>query len=281
MSEDLELKSDFENRKSIYFANIGRRIHPAIDLHVEHGHYDSEEFKGEHIKRGWGNVTEHCLVEAARAEIFADLLGFPPDLKHNAMVAAGVHDFRKKQEITSIRSGEVDGTPEEKQNTVTGLSAEILKEQASISSKAKFIASASGAQGVLASEDVLNELIKANEVGLTSDHDVKIAFLVQHYIDDYTDGSKWVPGVVRNEGGSMSNALNQRLAGNRIRYAKEDEDGRRFYGGRTTSQAQEECSTRIQELLTDVILDRNPEMTVFEPYELPEIVDREIKNRIG
>lgn len=282
MLEEIESNPNFESRKSMYFANIGRRIRPAIALHIEHGHYDPEEFNGNPIKRGWGNVTEHCLVEAARAEVFADLLRFPNELKENAMLAAGVHDFRKKHEITSIREGNVDGSPEEKQNTVTGLSAEILRLEPSIPDQAKFIASASGAQGVLASEAILDELISVHESGdLGHSYDPQLAFLAQHYIDDYTDGAKWAPEATFNSDGVINNALNQRLASNRTRYAKEDEDGRRFYGGRTTSQAQEECSTRIQNLLTEVISDRNPEKPVFEPYELPVIVDNIIKERIG
>ncbi|OGH17644.1 MAG: hypothetical protein A3C22_01125 [Candidatus Levybacteria bacterium RIFCSPHIGHO2_02_FULL_37_10] len=283
--QSVTIEPNFESRRRDYFAAIAVIVYPAIELHKAHGHYEPEEFKGKHIERGWGNVTEHCLVEAARAGIFADLLEFSRGfggLKQDAMVAAGVHDFRKKREITSIREGEVVGTPEEKQNKVTGLSAAILQEEGSISDQAKFIAGASGAQGVLESEAILDELIKVNEFGdLGHDNDVKLALLVQHYIDDYTDGAKWAPEVVRNGDGTLSNALNQRLANNRIKYKAEDEDGRTFYGGRTTSQAQEECSTRIQDLLVDVILDRNPEMPVFEPYELPEIVDNEIRRRIS
>src|SRR3990167_3356322 len=150
--QSVTIEPNFESRRRDYFAAIGVIVYPAIELHKAHGHYDSEEFKGKFIKHGWGNVTEHCLVEAARAGVFADLLKFSRGsggLKRDAMVAAGVHDFRKKQEITSIRKGEVEGTPEEKQNKVTGLSAEILREESSIPDRAKFIAGASGAQGVL------------------------------------------------------------------------------------------------------------------------------------
>ncbi|MDP2598524.1 MAG: hypothetical protein Q8P49_01700, partial [Candidatus Liptonbacteria bacterium] len=54
-------------------------------------------------KGNWENVTGHCLLEAARACVFADLLGFDADLKKDLAIAALLHDGYKRREIIAIQ----------------------------------------------------------------------------------------------------------------------------------------------------------------------------------
>lgn len=46
----------------------------------------------------WNNVIDHCLVQAAEANVFASLLGLPEEDGHKLRVAALCHDWKKRLE---------------------------------------------------------------------------------------------------------------------------------------------------------------------------------------
>ena len=51
----------------------------------------------------WENVVCHCLLEAVRAAVFADLLNFDANLKKDLVLAAVLHDGNKHKEVPAIR----------------------------------------------------------------------------------------------------------------------------------------------------------------------------------
>src|SRR5579872_3195062 len=61
-------------------------------------------------EENWDNVTDHCLMEAARACLFADILGFDPALKKDLALAALLHDGHKRREVEAIRSAIRNGS---------------------------------------------------------------------------------------------------------------------------------------------------------------------------
>ena len=70
---------DFESQKQDYFSQIALEERSALRLHKEFGLLR----RGASGEREWGNVAEHCLVETARARVFAELLGLNEELSRD------------------------------------------------------------------------------------------------------------------------------------------------------------------------------------------------------
>jgi len=65
-----------------------KKIEALIELEIKDGprilKFETEEFA---VEKNWGNVSGHCLIEAARVLALADLLGFGADLKKDCVLA--------------------------------------------------------------------------------------------------------------------------------------------------------------------------------------------------
>ena len=81
-------ESTFEEKKTEFFSKIALRNKDAVRAQKNGGLLDWDN----ESDRSWRNVSEHCLVEAARAEVFADKLGFSEDFKKDLVTAALAHD---------------------------------------------------------------------------------------------------------------------------------------------------------------------------------------------
>ena len=81
------------DKKREYFVRLGLQMREALKLHKKAGLWERKEGK-----RDWGNVSEHCLVETARVNVFADKLGLSEDVKKDLATAAALHDSFKKGE---------------------------------------------------------------------------------------------------------------------------------------------------------------------------------------
>lgn len=83
------------NEKTVFFSHLALRYKKYMALHKEFGLL----LRNQNKEKDWGNVTEHCLVEAARAEKISELLKFSEEITVNLIAAAIIHDTGKKIEI--------------------------------------------------------------------------------------------------------------------------------------------------------------------------------------
>ena len=83
----------FNKKKTKYFSRLAVRMRDSLKMHKTAGLW---ERVGD--RRDWGNVSEHCLVEAARVTVFAEKLQFSDGVKKDLVFAAAMHDFFKKAE---------------------------------------------------------------------------------------------------------------------------------------------------------------------------------------
>ncbi|MBI4778927.1 hypothetical protein HY797_00550 [Candidatus Falkowbacteria bacterium] len=78
----------FERQKTKYFYRLAIKTREMLKFHKVVGLWQRKG--GE---RDWGNVSEHCLVEVARADIFAEKLKLAGEVKRDLVMAAALHDF--------------------------------------------------------------------------------------------------------------------------------------------------------------------------------------------
>src|SRR3990167_8183654 len=95
-----------------YFVKEGLRLRQAMKVHKKAGLWEKERDSEGRLKRteqgrlsDWANVSEHCLVEAARVDVLSDLLMLSPDIKKDLVTAAALHDFFKKREREIAKAG--------------------------------------------------------------------------------------------------------------------------------------------------------------------------------
>lgn len=53
---------DFALKRRNFFVRLGLQVRDALKLHDEMGLWNRADY--------WGNVSEHCLVEVARVQVF-------------------------------------------------------------------------------------------------------------------------------------------------------------------------------------------------------------------
>ncbi len=253
----------FEAQKRQYFINLGLRVLPALRAHKAVGLLERNE-DGE---KSWRNVTEHCVVETARAEVFSDLLGLSSDLKADLMMAATLHDFYKKKEQELIRT---HGLHWESFEKATEESTDILK-ASGFSERVVWLANAVGHDSLEATEQILQkDELSADEV----------AFLILHYIDDYSIGSDWAESTEVVDG-LVLNTLDRRIDYNigKPQNSQLNEDGREIFGGRTTFEVQREVGHGVEARLTSLVNgQQNQHIT---EKDLPVYVDSLLAARIS
>ena len=88
-------ESSYEQKRAKYFGELALKHLSLMRLHKEFGLLPRKE--------GFGNVTEHCLTEAAAAEVIADELGLSVDSKQKLVEAPLIHDFYKRREVERTR----------------------------------------------------------------------------------------------------------------------------------------------------------------------------------
>lgn len=255
MVELREEHSIVKRQKREYFIGLGLEMRSALKLHKAVGLWD-RALEG---KRDWGNVSEHCLVEAARAEVFADLLGFPHDLKKDLKIAAALHDYFKKREKQIAREG--DNT----ENAFAKAEAESLRllTEAGFSKRVIYLASSTGSV-----ESIKIETPRL--LGKPQLSEDEIAYLVLHYIDDYTIGNDWVMPVEALPDGRIVNAFDRRMNDLDIRYPELKAEG--------FTDFQRNIGHQVEGKLAKLIQKRTGRE--IDPKLLPELIDLKIKNRI-
>ena len=248
--------------KRKFFVRLGLEVRRAFALHKKSGLWDRE--KG---NRAWGNVSEHCLVEVARAQIFADILNFPEDIKSDIMMAAALHDFFKKmeKEIASANGFSWEGF--EKASTE---STQIMKE-AGFSERVVRLANSVGHGALLEADGILGKMELTPE---------DMAYLALHYIDAYTKGSDWATPAETLPDGRKVNDLDRRADKDESNpwYPRLNEDGRERLRGETTGMARRRIEPAIEERLAASI-----QQITGQPMhskDLPVFIDAAIRESI-
>lgn len=258
-----EIKGDdFELKKTKYFASLGIRVREALKLHQSQGLLEKSEGT-----REWGNVSEHCLVEVARVEVLADALNLSPELKHDLMVSAAIHDALKRKELELIAS-----RPSPWQGSVEAskLSSDTIR-QAGFSERVVRL------EGAVALEPIPEVELMLRQSKL-SDEDV--AFLIQHYVDAYTVNAEWVQPKTTKDGATVINELDRRIDKNESnpKYKILNEEGRKYFSGATAYETQRRIGHDVENALTNLI--RQHQGIDLEPLDLPEYIDQKIRENI-
>jgi len=218
-------------------------------------------------KEQWENVTRHCMLEAARASIFADLLKFDPELKKDLVLASVLHDGNKRYEIMAIQQEMKEGgsgfiaSNGAMRTYISELQAKKVPERA-----IALISSVGGMPEVLI---VMKHFL--DQPTLT---DNDIAMLVVHYIDDYTRDGMWVEPVIDN-----LNDIDRRAEKNRnnpnyhlmdLEISKIFHD-HPFFAGKPVFDAMVIVSHMIEERLSGLVAERNN--IEIQPLYFPEVMD--------
>ncbi|SRR5258706_762644 len=251
------------NQKRAYFVRLGLQARRELSLHREVGLWKRVDGK-----RDWGNVSEHCLVEVARASVLSDALGLPQRTKEGLMRAAALHDFYKKREreILEARGLSWEAYDESEKE------AKAKLKDAHFSRRVNSLAAGSTGHSSLMETEKL--LAKKK---LIPD---EVAFLAMHYIDDYTVNAEWVTPAKEASNGKTTNDLDTRMERNRAnqRYKNINEEGLVHIGERAYD-AQQRIGHLVEERLTSLIQANTGKQ--IDPIRLPEFIDEGVKNAIS
>lgn len=253
------MPEEFLARKCRFFGKQGLRVRAALKLHRKAGLW--ERCRG--IKQ-WRNVSEHCLVEAARVGVLADWLGLPWETNRKLALAAAAHDFFKRREHeTGARSwSELERASAAAARCMceAGLDEEIVRLVDSVG------------HGSLEATEALLAKPRLSEMD--------VARLVMHYVDDYTIGSAWVAPVEILPDGRRINDLDRRIDRNAAnpRYATLDAEGRVRLGGETTFAVQRRVGHAVERRLAALL--EAVRGRPVDPLDLPMLVDTELRARI-
>lgn len=253
-----ELGQDIDRKtKTHYFQELSLKTRKSLALHKNQGGLWDKE-------NPWRNVSQHCLVEAARSEVFTDLLGLPDDIKSDLRLASSGHDFNKRNEIEGVSqnmaSVSESGNQAETWMRETGINGRVIV----------WIRGLEDSRLLEAEKIALKESLSSDD----------IAYIVMHYLDDYTINSQWVTPANVDDNSRRVNDLDRRI--DRLetnpKYAQLNEGGRTIFNGETTFKAQRRVGHLLEQTLTRLINQRQG--TDIDPLDLPEYVDENIRQRI-
>lgn len=260
---------EFARQKAQFFSDLALHLHPSMHLHREQGLWQRVINEDGERVRDWGNVTEHCLVEAARVAVLADLVELPDDVKKDLLLAAGVHDFYKKAEITLLRENNTSWDAYAKAQE----EARQILEASELPDRVIYLATAVGHETVPYALDLVAKPM------LTAD---ETAWLLMHYVDDYTIDSEWVVPATDDTGGIL-NDLDRRMNLVKVNALP----GGKYHGinragfehfGEPTYDAQHRAGNQVQQRISELVSDHTG--NTIEPKLLPETVDTIIAHKI-
>ncbi len=264
----MEKLNDFEDKKRAYFSSLGLKVFEAFRLHKAFGLFGRNQAG----QKEWRNVSEHCLVETARVSVFGRLFELSPKTQHNLMVAAAMHDFHKKHQMQKTPQGS-SLTLEDYKQSEHEAEEELIK-----AGIAPDIIRYVGSVGSL--PDNLNEiktiLSKGGELS-----EVDLAFLVMHYVDDYTIDAGWSAQTDTLPDGRKVNDLNRRIekARQNPKYQKIGEEQKTYFHETKFFEIQEGVGESIERYLAARITEKTG--LEIDPKDLPTFIDDQIKKQIG
>ena len=258
MSPNLsERPTNFDQKKEAYFNTLASRLQDMLKVHLAFGLWDRDESGHQE----WANVTEHCLMEAARSQIFADWLKLPPGITQKLVAAAVVHDAFKRRQ-TEIRRFWGPGTWK------ASLEARATEEEALRGQKIdEDIIYLSGAASHHAVEEVARILAQPNE----KISPLERAFLVLFLIDAYTINDQWA------EGDDINRRLDKTF-GDPQKFAERYRDAEFKIAFEDLRQRAHEALTRLAEMMNE---GQESTENPLAPEQLTLAVDTELRQRIN
>ena len=245
----------FNNAKTNFFSRIALAHKDILKIHKERLWEKTQD-----NKRDWWNVSEHCLVVAARCVAIAEKIGLSQETITHLEKAALVHDALKKVEKETV-----EGNPTwEKFRLAWKREDQILWEY-DISQEVQAIRWGSGHESLRKTQEILD---KSKKWPIS---DSEKAFLILHYVDDYTVNDTWVvPG---------DDQLQKRVDFNRAnpRYKQLDEEGREYFDGDTTFDVQLQVGRRVE----DWLLWELENQGLTKTTEISYFIDSYIKEKIS
>ena len=236
-------------------------LRPALHAHMRQGLFERRDGS-----RFGDLVMKHCLVEAARVQVFAELLYFEPTLTKELMMAAMLHDFYKKNEYALVLEEGCTWESFAKADDQAQKLLEFYYPERIVS-----IARNVGHTSLGATENLL-QLWRGGDTG-----DRTLAHLALHYVDDYTRGAGWVEPFLNDE-----NEIDWRMQRNAENptYAQLNEDGRSRFNGKTTFEFQLEIAKEVEQVLFHELRKRGRAGDLHSPLHIPQYVDEKIRKKI-
>lgn len=252
------------HQKASYWTRQGLSVREGMRMHRLSGQLE----KGSDRKGpdSWRNVTEHCLVQVARAGILGEWIGLPEDLIADMKMAAILHDFDKKQEIEVTREAEKTGDSPLSAYKAQAEKSLSLLQGAGFRERVIRLANSTGGHALQLFET--KRILDQEEL---SDED--LAYLICHYVDDCSIGSDWVrPNIIdfraeENKANPAYRKISEEIG--------EELEGHPLFGGMNNHDAMALVSHLIEERLTEIIRLRTGER--INPLDLPEMVDQKIR----
>ncbi|MEW6610085.1 MAG: hypothetical protein AB1352_00435 [Patescibacteria group bacterium] len=294
----------FRRKKQAYFTKIGIEVRYALKFHKpskdqrtllsrvslwekrdrrpEEKDYPDDPRR---LIRDWGNVSEHCLVEVARVEVLAEMLGLSDEVKRKLIIAAALHDSGKRNEVTAMKKAKARCEDVMYASEQADSRWEAMLIRHNVPEDIVHLAGSCGGHPHQLKE-TMEVLDKFEHNKKLTEHD--LAFLIMHYVDDFTDGNKWVTEsewVMESEGeGNLINDVDRRMRANAKKelYKAPERDARiqatrPEFKEMNVWQAMAYVSHRIEETLTFLIQEPGREI---EPLKIPEEVDKLIREKI-
>jgi hypothetical protein len=266
----------FEMRKKVFFSRLALRTLQALRFHAGFGRLWERDSVG---RRAWGNVTGHCLVEAARVSVLADKLGLSNTAKRELELGAALHDFNKRSEITEMKRACLSSETETEAVNRSDREGSQALEQAGVNPRIiGIIHSIAGKPPTLLT---ISLILSKSEL---SEYDIEC--LIAHYVDGYTRGSEWVEKSAAREDGTVVNEVDRRMEQNHKNpgYRRWNEEQVAFFDelplfkGRDSAANEGLLCHMIERRLAELIAGRTGE--AIDGIRLPELIDEEIKKTI-
>ena len=226
------------------------------------------------------NVTEHCLVEAARAQAIAsaDFLNLNTLIANDLRRAAVLHDVNKKNEIEMIRTVRAAVSQESEAERRKAMWDVVEREQRhtaewmrkhSVAGAVVEIANGAGHLSLPHMEFLLSRK-KLDEY--------ELAQLAMHFIDDVTVDAEWARPA-EESGGVLKNDLDRRMDNNEANknYQDLNSEGKNRWGEMAFTR-QRRVGHLVEERLIAEIERRTG--TKIPPRRLAETLDQAIREKI-
>lgn len=278
-------------KKTIYWSRVGIGVRKGLKMHWQTGQLFPPDKKAEYLRLlknpaipqevkmqsgPWRNITEHCLVQVARAETLARWIGLPEDVIKDIRTAEILEDYSKRREMEKTKKAE-GGSPLEAYKKHVKEASDQLRE-AGFSVRVIYFTNSPGGH--------VSELLKTREILEKKDLSANDwGYLIVHYIDDCSIDSDCILPMQTDPTGVQKNIVDFKSEQNKAKaaYGKIlEEIGEELkgtvYEGRHNQDVMTELSHEIERRLARRIFKKTG--IKVNPFSIPEIIDLRINESI-
>jgi len=264
--------TNLEKEERDYFIALAKTCEKELSMHENPGKLWEKD--GE----DWSNVTEHCLVEAARVGALADMLGLEGEVREKLISAAALHDFNKKEEIRLTHEDIAAGGSGRRGVLVCEENNEKILKGAGFSEAVISIARhvTGDPEDVYFIKDILDAPNLSQE---------GLAHLIMHYVDNYTKGSSRAEAASYEDGRGVNDIdRRNKMNSSNPAYKKMNEEGlilnqnHPFFKGMTRFEAAAALNHLIEKKFADIM--KKNGLDIENPIGIPQFVDERIKGNI-